>query len=63
MSAHGAGFGTEKRAVGNNGKSTSDMPGPGMYSLDHGNDAVAVGFGTSRRSGMDQSAKNVPGPG
>ena len=33
--SRGMGFGTEKRAIGGLVKSTTEIPGPGQYTIDH----------------------------
>lgn len=61
------GFGTEKRAIGGLVKSTTEIPGPGQYTIDHASiNGTQIGFGTSKRDkGGIVSNQNyyVPGPG
>lgn len=46
-------------------KSTLDVPGPGMYSIDESQKRSGFGFGSSKRPslGASKSAAMNPGPG
>lgn len=66
-SKRGAGFGSEKRAIGGVTKSMSELPGPGQYTIDHDSyKGPKIGFGTSTRDKggiKNTDSLYVPGPG